>query len=295
MMWLVLGIVVAVLTAIQDAVNKHLVQTTPVLVVAWAWWTLSLPVVWCAVWLFRVPVGMPAVAWAWLLVDAVLLTAALYCYLKGLQHGDLSQALPMLALTPVLMLFIAPLIVGETPSFRGAVGVVMIAMGSFLLLHGPLYGWPKVGLTERSLGAMLKTKGAGWMLIVAVLFSITGTIDKVGVLNSHPLTWVAWLNTVQALFLTMWLGRVSGWRWSSGLPARRWGWMGIVGLCNGTALAVQMAALLATQVPYLIAVKRLSLVFGALYGVWRLNEPHAGWRLSWVGVMTAGVFLLVSG
>ena len=67
------------------------------------------------------------------------------------------------------------------------------------------------------------------------------------------------------------------------------------GICYGVMIVSHMLALSLTQVAYMISVKRLSLVFGVLYGHLMFREEGLRERLAGTLLMLAGiVFIVVS-
>lgn len=100
------------------------------------------------------------------------------------------------------------------------------------------------------------------MLMVALLYSVCANIDKIGVGQSSPLVWAAALN----VFLTIALGLIVV-RKSSQVSRRireGWKYLVLLGIANAFALIANMAAIQLTLVPYVIAIKRLS-VFMTLF------------------------------
>jgi drug/metabolite transporter (DMT)-like permease len=53
-----------------------------------------------------------------------------------------------------------------------------------------------------------------------------------------------------------------------------------------------MMAIAQVEAAYMIAVKRLSLLFGVLYGAWWFGEENIRERLAGAAIMIAGVFLI---
>ncbi len=68
----------------------------------------------------------------------------------------------MLSFTPLFLVFISPLIVGEFPTAKGLIGIILIVVGSYLL---------NVNLKEKGIlfpiKSLMKNKATRYMLIVA--------------------------------------------------------------------------------------------------------------------------------
>jgi uncharacterized membrane protein len=125
------------------------------------------------------------------------------------------------------------------------------------------------------------------MLAVAVIWSVSANFDKIGVPASGPIFWPA------ALFTSVGLVLAPVALLHEGAALRRLRTHGAAVLAMGAAEAVsvvlQMHALTLALAPYVIAVKRLSAVFGVAFGALLLGERNLGRRLAGALLMVAGV------
>jgi drug/metabolite transporter (DMT)-like permease len=149
---------------------------------------------------------------------------------------------------------------------------------------------PKRWRLAAPLLAVLREPGSRRMLLVAFLFSFGAVIGKKGILHSSPLFFTMGffllLNlTLSAAFLAT--GRV---RWAlmtdrprAGMTAG--GLLYLHALCHGFAISMAPAA-------YMIAIKRLSVLFSVVYGGLFFRETQMALRLSGAGIMVAGAVLI---
>jgi drug/metabolite transporter (DMT)-like permease len=74
----------------------------------------------------------------WLTVASLipLEVLALVLYVKAIRLSPLSLTIPFMALSPVFIVFIAFVFLGEWPSITGFAGVLMIAVGAYTLNAG---------------------------------------------------------------------------------------------------------------------------------------------------------------
>lgn len=283
-MWIFLSLIVAFLCAVQDILNKRATQKCDVFVVAWAWWFFSLPLLYGMLTFEKIP-AVGDSFWTLALISVFILTITVVLYIHSLKSSDLSLALPMLSFTPVFLLVTSPLMLNEHPTKIGIVGVLCIVMGAYVLL----YKKSKNGFAH-ILKAFKQDKGVVCMLLVALFFSISGNMDKLGVTNSSPFFWILVLNTMVACatFIVMIFKSRNIYKQIISC----WPLLLIIGTCNGLALIVQMNTLKLTLVPYIIAIKRMSVVFAALYGLIVLKEQGFQKRMVGVSLMVGGVFLI---
>jgi drug/metabolite transporter (DMT)-like permease len=283
-MWLLLSFLTALCNSAQDIISKRLSTRVSPYVTAWAASFFSLPFL-AVLFIWERPVSRGPDFWLALLITGVLLAIATVFFFKAIEASDLSLSIPILSFTPMLLLVTSPLIVGEFPRPLGIVGMVLIVLGCYALFYHP---------EQENIIApfqrLMKARGSRYMLLVAILYSIGGNIDKIGVLNSSPLFWSVSLNVFVSMLLgIMMLARVK----DAGKQVRmNWPWLAAMGFCLALMMMFQMNALKLTIVPYVIAIKRTSVILTSLWGVWFLKE-RGGWeRILAVALMITGVFVI---
>lgn len=223
-----------------------------------------------------------------LLVDGGLNAVAFWFYSRALKAGDLSLAAPIVNLTPLFMLVTSPLIVGEQPQIENIVGIVLISGGAYAL------NWTgKKQSFWAPLQALWTHPASRFMLIVALLWSITANLDKVGVQHSSPLLWVT------CVFFCMGLAQLGLMQFNpqpekaGSIRDWPWGWLLLIGLFMGISVGSQMYALTLTNVVNVIAIKRLSTLLGVGYGALIFSEKHIRSRLFGACLMVLGAVLVL--
>lgn len=284
MSWFFLTLVTALTQAVKDAFLKKSLVAIDAGLVMLAYTVSAAIFLWCFAAASPGPV-LGASFWPLLLAGGVLGGVTYAFYGRALQQGDLSLTLPMLAFTPLFMLATSPLTVGEFPEPGGLAGIALVVAGAYVL-----------NLRERRHGllgpvrALFTNRGARLMLLVAAVWSLGANLDKLGLQASSPPLWGASVYTATALALVPGvLARCRGvGRQLAGGP---WPLVTAGGL-EAVGLFCQMHALPLTQVAYVIAVKRLSIVFGVLLGAAVFREPDLAHRLPGALLMVAGVFFI---
>jgi drug/metabolite transporter (DMT)-like permease len=222
-----------------------------------------------------------------LAATAVVNGFAFWAYGRALGRGDLSLVLPLINLSPVVLLLVGWLLLGERPAPLAALGVLVLVAGALLLGRG-------------SGGGLWRSPGARPMILVALLWGIGAGIDKLGVRAAGTLGWVAGFNLVVGVPLLLSALEAGAAGPSPSLavaPAaglrRSWPWLLLIALLAMVGMALQMEALRRTAVVHVIAIKRLSTLFGSLVGVGWLGEPLATLRLPAALLMLAGAVLVM--
>lgn len=229
---------------------------------------------------------LPAVA----VTVAINILATILSY-RALLTSDLSLCLPMLAFTPVFLLLTSFLILGEVPSLVGFGGILLVGAGSFLLATGKS---PTSFLAPCV--TLLRNTGVRMMLVVAFLYSISVTYDKVVVETSDPIfgsSIVFGLLAASFLAITT-ADRVRGkvMPIPTGASSRSVILLIAIGLVLAVeAISINLAYTLSI-VPYVISVKRLSIFFAVLFGGFLLKERSLRPRALGSLVMVAGTVLI---
>lgn len=284
MIWFWYGLLLAFTQSLHDLLTKQALKKLDRL-------TLTLGVSFCVI-LFLSPLlffieipNLNQVFWIALFTDSILNVVAVLLFVKALQKGELSNTIPMLAFTPLFLLVTSHTINKEFPPLLGLAGVVLIVLGSYIL-----------NITEMHKGmlapfkAFWQSKGPKEMLGVAFIWSITASIDKVGVLESSPAFWSIAVSAMIFFFLALISIFTKQFACSK---IHHWKSMLFIGFLVSIAMMIQMSLLQMTLVSYVIALKRLSIVFGVLFGCWFFKEKGIKERLAGASVMAVGAMCIV--
>jgi drug/metabolite transporter (DMT)-like permease len=253
--------------------------------------------------------GIPSVGPQFLL--AVLATTLLNILgtvltFRALASTDISLAIPMLSFTPLFLVGTAALILHEIPSAVGMAGIVIIVAGSYILNTAD----EDESITD-PFRAMVSHPGVLSMLVVAFIYAIAINFDKMVVQNSDAVfgSGIVFLLLGSAFVL---IHRVSLWRLndtfpqpvSSGtpvlpanLPVFRWRDVIGAGLFIGIIITIEAVVINTayTQqiVPYVIAIKRMSIILIVVYGAFVFREKEVIRRLFGAVLMLAGAVLIL--
>ncbi|MFZ8826729.1 MAG: DMT family transporter [Candidatus Caldipriscus sp.] len=190
-------------------------------------------------------------------INLLLNFFAFYLYFSAIKVSPLSLSLPMLSFSPVLLIFTSRVMLGEELSGMGILGVFMVFAGSYILNISKI----RVGLLE-PIKAIFKERGSVYILIVVLIWSITANLDKVGVSSSSPIFW--------SFSMSLGLGVLGllalKFRMSFNFPFL------YLSLADTLSTLFQMIAISLIPVPYVISIKRLSVLFSSLWGIVFLGE-----------------------
>jgi len=213
---------------------------------------------------------------------------AYYLYLKAIRISPFSMSVPYLSFTPVFTILTARVVLGESISSEGLLGILMVTVGAYVLNLERTAYHPLAPLK-----AIVKSPGSRHMLLVALIWSLTSTLGKKGVQLSDPL----FFGVFYMLALSVPLTVIAGWRVkrnvaSVNLKGRNALWLALAGLVTALAMIAHFHAIELVPVAYMISVKRTSLIFSVLFGGLIFRERHIRLRLFGTCIMLSGVAVI---
>ncbi len=232
---------------------------------------------------------LPLAFWAWTGASVPLEILAMLLYMYAIRDHSLAGTLPYLAFTPVFVVLSGYLLLGETLSAKGILGVLLVVAGAWLLNTGET----RPGRWRSWLVPFVRifsNRGSLAMMGTAMLYAITSVSTKGAMQYMEPELFGPFYTLVVGLILVPLLGfhRPSTLRRIWRQP---WAVLGTAALM-GIMLVTHFVAITQVEVAYMIAVKRTSLLFGILYGALIFREQGLGRHLLAGGVMVAGVMVI---
>jgi drug/metabolite transporter (DMT)-like permease len=221
----------------------------------------------------------------YLILDTALVGCATLFYLSALQASPLSLCVPFLAFTPIFLIGTGYLVLGELPSTAKLAGVVLVVVGS-LVMHRKLVA---VSWFE-PVRAVFREKGSRYMLLVALILSVTNPLDKKLVLMSDAFTQAfAYAVGLCILFSLLVIARrADTWGVIRAAP----GWVVVAGALDASVLLLQFSSHNYIDVVITLSIKRAGIVLAVLCGWLFFRERHINDKLIAVSVMLAGVLIL---
>jgi len=210
---------------------------------------------------------------------------ALLLYMKALKVSPLSLTLPFLSLTPVFLIGTSYIILGERPDNSGFIGIVLVVIGAYLLNVHTI----SRGLLE-PFKAIAEEQGSVLMIIVAFTFSIAACIGKIAVQHSDPI----FFSVIYSFLLSLFLFLVISFRtrqFFSKAISRPVPFL-LIGALVTIMMITHVKAINLVEVSYMISVKRLSILFGVIYGVMFFKETNVKERFLGATVMVSGIIMI---
>ena len=253
----------------------------------------------CASTVFACLVYLPWVAWlllrntlpwSWPVIACITASGALHlayslCLQKGYRVADLSVVYPVARGTgPLLSTLAAFVLLGESPTGRGLLGLLAIVVGIALIC------------TQGRLAMFAQARalqGVRWGGATGALIAAYTVVDAYGVkvLGIGPviLDWCS--NMVRLCMLAPWMLRNR----TSAMQAMRghWGLAFAVGALSPLSYILVLGALeMGAPVSVVAPTREMSMMVGALFGMLILREPVGLGRAVGCGLLAMGVVLL---
>jgi len=228
--------------------------------------------------------------WTWAGIGFVLLSGLIHlayslCLQRGYQVADLSVVYPVARGTgPMLSTIGAFLILGETPTGMGLVGLVLVVAGILLIAtQGRLSAFTRPG----------GQAGVRWGTATGGLIASYTVVDAYAVkaLGIAPVV-LDWFSNLLRFFLLLPLVLANPRRAVETMRGHWWTALG-VGLLSPLSYILVLAALTEGAPLSIVApMREMSMMVGALMGMLILREAVGLWRLVGCGVLIVGVIML---
>jgi drug/metabolite transporter (DMT)-like permease len=230
---------------------------------------------------------VPWQGWVLLLLSSVFEAGYFIAIAKAYRGGDLSIVYPLARGTaPALLLIWSAAILREPLHLGGAAGILLIALGLYLINLPRLGDW---GEPLRALGK----PGPRWALLAGLSTSLYTAIDKVGIGYVNPLLYTYLALCVTTLWVILVTLREVRWEELRRELRSSRGTTVLAGFLTLAAYAIILITMrMGTPASYAGAVREVSVVLGAAYGVLVLKEGGSYMRILGAALVAGGVAMI---
>jgi drug/metabolite transporter (DMT)-like permease len=283
-MWIILSLLAGLGDALRDTASKNCPDSIHPLLVSWSYSLLALPFV-LPLLLSSTPEYLPAQFWGLIVLMGSIHVLGGVILVKALNANDLSLSIPLIAFSPVFLLFLGPLISGDSVSAIGIVGALLVAFGAYLINISKF----KLGVLA-PIKALAYQPGARGMLFLSFLWSITGSIDRFAI-KTYPLTFWAPAQIVAVAILFIPVLIIKGQLFNI-FSAKNLKLLFPIGAFNSLSFIPYVFALNTAPVQYVVCIKRTSILFSLYLGKAVFGESLLGEKILGVLMMFAGVVVI---
>jgi hypothetical protein avisC_09930 len=230
--------------------------------------------------------SIDAATLGWLIASGLATGASWLCYFKALQLGEASKVAPIDKLSTVLTVLLAVLLLGESLTAIGGVGVVLMVAGTLLMLDRS----DAVTLAPRRAGSR------GWLLYAlgsAVFAALTAILGKLGIVGVESNLGTA-IRTAVVLVMAWAMVAVSGRvRPLRSLPRREVMLVLASGLTTGASWLCFYRALQDGPASVIVPIDKLSILVTVAFSILILRERLSRRYLAGLALLTLGTLAMV--
>ena len=217
-----------------------------------------------------------------LVLSGLATGASWLCYFKALQLGDVNKVVPIDKSSTVLTILMAAIFLSEGISLTRGVGVVLIAIGTFLMIE-----------KKQSSGS---TQSAAWLwyaLGSAVFASLTAILGKIGISGVESNLGTA-IRTAVVLLMSWAMVFVTGKQGELKLiPKNELGFICVSGLATGGSWLCYYKALQDGPASVVVPIDKLSILVTVLFSYLVFHERLTKKSALGLAGIVAGTLLML--
>ena len=225
--------------------------------------------------------SIPARSLAFLGLSGLATGVSWLCYFYALQRGPIDKVVPIDKSSTVMTILLAALLLGESVTLTRGIGVVLIAVGTFLMIE------KKGGVQKEENGWMLAAFGSA---IFAALTSILGKVGITGVesnLGTALRTGVVLIMAWVMVFVQGKQGQVKA------VPPNELGFICLSGLATGASWLCYYKALQLGPASLVAPIDKLSILVTVLFSYIVFHERLSRKALTGLAVLVAGTLVML--
>lgn len=224
---------------------------------------------------------IPAKSLVFLVLSGLATGASWLCYFYALQRGPIDKVVPIDKSSTVMTILLAALLLGESVTLTKGVGVVLIAVGTFLMIE-------KKGGVQKEAG--------GWMLAAfgsAIFAALTSILGKVGITAVESNLGTA-LRTGVVLVMAWVMVFVHGKQGQMRtVPRNELGFICLSGLATGASWLCYYKALQLGPASLVAPIDKLSILVTVLFSYLVFHEKLSKKALAGLAVLVAGTLVML--
>lgn len=217
-----------------------------------------------------------------LVLSGLATGASWLCYFKALQLGDVNKVVPIDKSSTVLTIILAAIFLQEGVSLPKGIGVVLIAVGTFLMIE-----------KTQSSG---ETKSAAWLwyaLGSAVFASLTAILGKIGISGIESNLGTA-IRTAVVLVMSWVMVFVTGKQGElKAIPQNELGFICLSGLATGGSWLCYYRALQDGPASVVVPIDKLSILVTVLFSYLVFHEKLTKKSALGLAGIVAGTLLML--
>lgn len=280
MNWFIPAILCAVIFGVLGLYVRylHLQNISEPAVILFSYFALSLPLLAIPLLKEGWPVP-PAAFWPIAAAAAIGNCGGFYAKIKALQLSEASLVMPVLAVSPVVVIPVSALLLKEFPTAPAAAAMALAVVGCYMLTAGDNLAEPFKKIKAEA--------GVRWAFLTVGLWAFVANFDKLALEKSSVASYPFYVCALMTLMIFPFFVKRA-----SSIRKGDIKYLIGCGVLNAALFMTHIAALELTKVSYLIAVKRSGVLIAVAGGILLFKEKERLRRLAAAAVIIAGNALL---
>ncbi len=286
MNWIILALSSAIFAALRDATMKFKAKGIDAYLLSWGQSLFSFPILLiCLLVSNRVEITYSFLFFS--ILSGCLLALAWALYIKAISLSELSLVIPIITITPLIISILNIILFSEWPNIKGLTGMTLIVIGGYTL-----------GIDRKKYKAydpiikLFQDPGSRVMLVAVTIMSVLAMLEKEGVRHSTPMMQITMQVFIASLiFYPYAIKKIKN---PLSQIKKNYSTFIFIGILVAGMFIFQMNAYVTGPTAYIVALKRLSVVFGILFGCLFFKEKNLGQKILASTIMLLGAFLISS-
>lgn len=234
--------------------------------------------------------NIPAKVWVLMYAKCLLLTAGWLLSVKAIRHLEISLVVPLTNISPVFILILGMLFLGEFPSALQIAGVGLVVFGAY---------WLQADHNYKNLlkpWSIFRSKFSIFMMVAVFLFSLCALLDKMILATANPYTYLSFTFGVLAVhYLIIQFIKYDGLRDLRDAFKKEKYLIIIIPLLMIFAdlFYLKAVSIPAAMISLIIPIKRMSTLVASIIGGRMFHEHNLKYRIIGGALMLSGVILIV--
>lgn len=199
-----------------------------------------------------------------LFIKSVIGVGAFFCVMLSLKNLEISNALPLLALTPGFIAVFAFIFLGESLKLQEVIGLAVLIIGTYLLES------QKIKEIFYPFSVFIKSKYHRFVVLALLLFTASSILDKLLLvkLNLSPVSLMAFQHIYFAILFSIiyFIFKKKNEPVTNHISKANAGWIALISILTIGYRFTQVAAIGMASVALVLAVKRTSVFWATIIG-----------------------------
>jgi drug/metabolite transporter (DMT)-like permease len=228
-----------------------------------------------------------------LFAKTILGTFAFFFVMTVIKNLEISEALPLMILTPGFIAVFAYITIGDSLTTQEVFGIILLLIGTYILETSN-----RKNIFEPFL-VLIKSSNHRFVIAAILLFTITSILDRVLLtdLKMSAFSFIAFQHLFLALNFTIFFLIVKkrfNFKFSPNVKANQiWLWIIAAAVLTVGYRYTQVEAIKLAPVALVLSVKRISVFFSTLIGGKIFKEKNLLRKAAATAIMVAGAVMLV--